>query len=138
MARGKWSVIPSSEITPEAVYVNRRQFMKGLALGAGALALAGCVSPSAPAAQPTASATRAPAALAPGLLPPADAQPVASKTTDELGDPLTSHEAVTTYNNFYEFGMGKDDPAVNAKGFRHLALDGGGRRAGEQAQDVRS
>jgi sulfoxide reductase catalytic subunit YedY len=112
-------VIPASEITPEEVYINRRQFMKGVALGASALALAGCVAPSAatPAAQPTAARPAASQGASAGLLPPADAEPVASKTADELGAPLTSHEAVTTYNNFYEFGMDKDDPARNAKGF---------------------
>ena len=33
-------------------------------------------------------------------------------------DKLTPYEDVTTYNNFYEFGTGKGDPAVNAKAFR--------------------
>lgn len=118
MARRSWPVIPSSEITPEWAYLNRRQFMKGMAVGAGALALAGCAAPAAP-APPVAQATAAAPAITPepGLLPPPDAQPVASKATDELGDALTSHEAATTYNNFYEFGMGKDDPARNAAGF---------------------
>ena len=32
-------------------------------------------------------------------------------------DPPTPYNAVTTYNNFYEFGSKKDDPARNAKGF---------------------
>ena len=30
MARRSWPVIPSSEITPEWAYLNRRQFMKGM------------------------------------------------------------------------------------------------------------
>ena len=33
-------------------------------------------------------------------------------------DKLTPYEVVTSYNNFYEFGTGKDEPAVNATGFR--------------------
>ncbi|MCU0507921.1 MAG: protein-methionine-sulfoxide reductase catalytic subunit MsrP [Anaerolineae bacterium] len=119
MARRRWPLIPSSEITPESVYLNRRQFMKGLALGAGALALAGCATPPEPTSTPTPAAATpvAQATAAPGLLPPPDAAPVASAQADELGDALTSHEAATTYNNFYEFGMGKDDPARNAKDF---------------------
>lgn len=105
--------IPSSEITPESGYINRRQFMKGVTLGVGALALAGCAPmPAAPTAQPT-----PPPATSPSLLPAANAEPMASKMTDELGDSLTSHEAVTTYNNFYEFGMDKSAPARNSKGF---------------------
>ncbi|MDA8232247.1 MAG: protein-methionine-sulfoxide reductase catalytic subunit MsrP [Magnetospirillum sp.] len=33
-----------------------------------------------------------------------------------LDDTLTPLDAVTSYNNFYEFGTGKDDPAKNAPG----------------------
>ena len=40
MGRVKIPVIPSSEITPEHVYLNRRQFMRGVGLATGALALA--------------------------------------------------------------------------------------------------
>ena len=85
--------------------------------------MAACAAPAAPTpcrhAGHACGATAATAALtpAPGLLPPSDAAPKAGKTADELGDPLTTHEAVTTYNNFYEFGMDKGDPARNAKGF---------------------
>ncbi len=118
MKRRTWSLIPSSEITPESVYLNRRQFIKGTALAAGALALAACAAPPTPASpsQPLATMSPVPPAGA-GLLPAPDAAPKAAKATDELGEPLTTHEAVTTYNNFYEFGMGKDDPARNAKAF---------------------
>jgi methionine sulfoxide reductase catalytic subunit len=122
MATQRWPRIPSSEITPERTYINRRQFMKGAALAAGGLALAACAAPAAPAtpaapkATAGAGAVTAPASGA-GLLRPPDAAPAAGKTTDELGAPLTPQEAVTGYNNFYEFGMGKDDPARNAKGF---------------------
>src|SRR5690606_18676453 len=34
------------------------------------------------------------------------------------GDRLTSYEDITTYNNFYEFGTGKEDPSRNATRFR--------------------
>jgi methionine sulfoxide reductase catalytic subunit len=119
MAEQNWPRIASSEITPEPVYINRRQFMKGLTIGAGALALAACAAPAGPAAPAQSAAPAAtplPTAAA-GLLPSPGAEPKSTKTTDELGAPLTTHEAVTGYNNFYEFGMGKDDPARNAKGF---------------------
>ncbi len=126
MGRQKWPGIPSSEITPEAVYVNRRQFMKGVALGASALALAACApastpTPAAPVATaPAGTAAQASAAVGSSgtdLLARADAEPKAGKAADELGAALTSHEAVTTYNNFYEFGMDKGDPARNAREF---------------------
>jgi len=109
--------IPSSEITPEHVYINRRQFMRGVGLTAGALALAACATPGAksvPATAPSASA-----APAVGAAPAAPtAAPSASKQTDELGDPLTTYDAVTTYNNYYEFSTDKSEPAILAKDFK--------------------
>ena len=109
--------IPSSEITPEHVYINRRQFMRGVGLAAGALAVAACAAPGAPAVPTTAPATDTPAAG--GAAPAAPTlAPSAGATTDELGDPLTTYEAATTYNNYYEFGTDKSDPAVRAKDFK--------------------
>ncbi|MFN8595620.1 MAG: protein-methionine-sulfoxide reductase catalytic subunit MsrP [Anaerolineae bacterium] len=98
--------IRSSEITPEAVYVNRRQFMKGAAvLTAGAL-LAACAPKSdAPTAASAAPATPA----APGTV---------SRTADELGDALTSFDAVTNYNNYYEFTTDKQGVAPMAQNFK--------------------
>lgn len=105
--------IKPSEITPEAVYLNRRQFMQGIgAAAAGALLLGACgPAPSEPVsapqnATPVAGATEEPATA-----------PVAGATTDELGDPLTSFEDVTNYNNFYEFSTDKEAVAVLSKNF---------------------
>lgn len=115
----KFPLIPSSEITPEWVYLNRRQFMKGAAMAAGMLAgtfaLGACTSPQ-PAVETgrDVDSTQSPPEGSP---PDAPVEPKASGVADERGDALTSYEAVTTYNNFYEFGMGKDDPARNATGF---------------------
>jgi len=83
--------IPSSEITPEQVYVNRRSFIGT----AGSLAM---------------GALAAPAAL--------QAMSCAPTETGQEREKITDYEAATTYNNFYEFGTDKDDPAVQAKGFR--------------------
>lgn len=85
----KAPALPSSEITPKSVYLKRREIM---GLAAGGLALAA-----------------APRAFAAKL----DAKPSAYK----VDDALTPKESVTTYNNFYEFGMGKDDPAANSGKF---------------------
>jgi sulfoxide reductase catalytic subunit YedY len=82
--------IRSSEITPEEIYFGRRDFLRA----AGLLGVA------------AASGALASAAFAIG---PQDGQ-----TKDEL----TPFEDVTTYNNFYEFGTDKSDPAENAKGFK--------------------
>jgi sulfoxide reductase catalytic subunit YedY len=81
--------IPSSEITSEYVYRNRRQFLQGAAATLGAIGMGALI--------PT-----------PGL--------ASSKyDTDEARTP---EQEVTSYNNYYEFGTGKDDPVANAKGFK--------------------
>ncbi|MCX6032026.1 MAG: protein-methionine-sulfoxide reductase catalytic subunit MsrP [Chloroflexi bacterium] len=110
--------IRSSEITPEHVYLSRRQFMAGIGAVAGSLLVTAC---AAPAAQPVqtgqATTPAAPGAPAP-LAAPGDGEPSASKDTDELGDKLTPFQSVTTYNNFYEFSTDKQAVAGLAKNFR--------------------
>ncbi|MGI8618528.1 MAG: protein-methionine-sulfoxide reductase catalytic subunit MsrP [Gemmatimonadaceae bacterium] len=79
----------SSEITDERLYVNRRQFLAtGSVLG-------------------VAAATGA----LPGCLK-------ASPSDEQGADRRTPYEDITTYNNYYEFGTGKEDPAKNAGSFR--------------------
>lgn len=103
----QFSKIPirSSEITPEHVYLNRRQFMRlAGVVGAGAL-LAACSPADAPAADTGTSA-----------------EPVINNTivpgeTDELGDPLNSFEQITNYNNFYEFSFSKEGVAPAAASY---------------------
>ncbi len=95
--------IKSSEITPEQVYLNRRQFMKGLGVLALGTTLAACGVD-----QP--ASTAVPAGDAGGAAPDAP--------TDELGDPLTPFEAVTNYNNYYEFTTDKQGVAPLAQNFK--------------------
>ena len=95
--------IPSSEMTSESVYLNRRDFIAGLVV-AGAV--------GGPIMRPRRAAAQ-PAAELPGYQ-----QKDWSKVRSELDEPLNSHEDVTTYNNFYEFGTGKGDPAENAHTLR--------------------
>jgi sulfoxide reductase catalytic subunit YedY len=76
--------IPSSEITPEAVYLSRRRFLGQSAAALGA-----------------AAATPALAACATG---------------EAQADEPTPFEDVTSYNNFYEYGTDKRDPARHAPG----------------------
>jgi sulfoxide reductase catalytic subunit YedY len=80
-----------SEITPERLYWSRREFM----LAAAAAAAAG--GPWAP----------APAGAAPPLAPLAAQRSARFSLTEAP----TKYESATTYNNFYEFGVNKDDPA---------------------------
>jgi len=113
--------IAPAEITPEHVFLNRRQFMAAAGVTAGSLALAAC-SPatlsntSAPAADAEPALTRA---LGAEKLPEALslAEPTASKSQDELGDPLNQFQEITNYNNFYEFSTNKEAVASEAAGF---------------------
>jgi methionine sulfoxide reductase catalytic subunit len=101
--------LPSSEITPEHVYLSRRQFMQGAGATAALAAafLAGC-RPS----PPTAPRGSAPAGDVSAL------PTTVSATTDELGDALTPFQSVVTYNNFYEFATDKYSVAELSKNFR--------------------
>lgn len=103
MSKRQIPTIRSSEITPEAVYLNRRQFMKGAAVAAGGLLLAACAAQNATSVVPT---------LAPTLAADYGTQ------KDELGDPLTSYAAVTGYNNYYEFTDDKQGVAPMAQDFK--------------------
>jgi sulfoxide reductase catalytic subunit YedY len=82
--------ILSSEITPKDVFLNRRALMAGM----GAAALLPRESQAAPGDKPKIATT-------PWAKQPADLK-------------ATPYEYVTAYNNFYEFGTGKEDPAANA------------------------
>ena len=102
---------PSSEVTPEALYRSRRVFLKNAAgfLGTGALVGAGLVSLTGEVRPTTADAPPPPA---PGGGDAGASPPRNPKYA--LDEPLTPFEDVTTYNNFYELGLGKGDPAENA------------------------
>jgi methionine sulfoxide reductase catalytic subunit len=106
---GRVHPVPS-EITPEAVYASRRQWLRDAALlGGGALAAS---SWHAAWAQTPTSATPS-TVIRPGkrLALPA----VRSSVPGALAvDQRTSYEHITTYNNFYEFGTDKSDPAEYA------------------------
>ena|SRR5579884_1439573 len=77
--------IPSSEITDEFLYRNRRQFLK-----TGVYAMAGAFLQQLPAKRGPYDATETP----------------------------TPYQAITTYNNYYEFGVDKDQPAKTAGKFK--------------------
>jgi len=100
--------INPSEITPEHIYLSRRKFMVGI----GALAAGSLISACGIKSFPTAPATNTPASET-------DATSVqVGPGTDELGDPLTSLEAVTNYNNYYEFSLDKQEVAAKARDFK--------------------
>ncbi len=103
MLIGKPSDIPSSEITPREHYLNRRSFMRG--------ALSGAVAAGAAAL----GADRLAEVISPRIEALADTKLQTVKgSLSTTGEPLTSLEDITHYNNFYEFGVDKGDPAKNA------------------------
>ncbi|BAI75439.1 sulfite oxidase subunit (plasmid) [Azospirillum sp. B510] len=80
-----------AEVTPRELFLSRRSLMAG---GAATMALGGL---------PLGSALAA-----------AFGAPTTIKPADPKFDPTTPMKSATTYNNFYEFGTGKGDPAENA------------------------
>ena len=95
--------IKSSEITPEHIYLNRRDFLKSLGIvSASALVLAACGGQPGSTSQPTQGEI---------------IETAAKVTQDELGDSLTSFEAITNYNNFYEFSLDKEKVARLSEDF---------------------
>lgn len=81
----------STEITPEDIYIKRRDIIKNIAL-TGAMGSLGVLN----------------SAFAQEKL-------AGVQTKYKLSEKMTSYEDVTTYNNFYEFGTDKADPAKAAK-----------------------
>ena len=85
--------ILGSEITPYNLYINRRKFIKNVSA-------VGFVS----------------------LLPSKIYSKHLGESDDynlllDESDKVNTYEEITNYNNFYEFGMGKSDPAENSKNF---------------------
>jgi sulfoxide reductase catalytic subunit YedY len=106
MLIGKLPDIPSSEITTRDQYdryFNRRRFLRGAVSGAvGVTAAALGAERLAEVFEPRIKA-----------LAGTKLQTVTSPLTT-TGEQLTSFEDITHYNNFYEFGVNKDQPAWNA------------------------
>jgi len=99
--------IRSSEITERALYLNRREFM--LAAGGAAAGIAACAGSDA------ALTATEPAPDGQQLAPRGQQLPNVVKsplsTTDER---LNTWEQITTYNNYYEFGIDKESPSLYA------------------------
>jgi len=100
--KGFTHAVPS-EITPQGIYQQRRDLIKLMATGAAGAAVATWAGREA----------FAQAVAKPGKLPalPGAKSGAAGAVTMEK---VTDYKDVTTYNNFYEFGTDKSDPAKNA------------------------
>ncbi|SHO56262.1 protein-methionine-sulfoxide reductase catalytic subunit MsrP [Vibrio quintilis] len=96
--------LTESDVTPEDIYRARRQFMKGaFMLGAGAMLPSGFVA-AAPENQDGSFHPQTPPWLK---------QQIQNSQNNEqlIKDKLTPYSTVTEYNNFYEFGFSKREPA---------------------------
>ena len=107
---------PKDEVTPESLYLRRREFLRNAGLftataagvGGALYLLAGRGAPEAPRV-PGASGTPNGSSTDANLV---DTQLELSARRELAGgEAPTSFEDISTYNNFYEFGLGKDDPA---------------------------
>ena len=93
----------NSDVTPREVYLNRRKFLYGLGFTAAAVAAGRGVG---------------------DLLSPSLRAQAASQLEGVVKGPFNTDEKITPfndvthYNNFYEFGTEKDEPARNAKNFK--------------------
>jgi len=109
--------LPSSEITPESLYMNRREWLAAAGLTVGAIVGADALLPR-----------------------PAGAQQALGKPYGlQSDDKPTPWEDVTSYNNFYEFGTAKDDPKEMAKDFKPrpwtVKVDGMVKKPGDYGLD---
>lgn len=96
--------IRPSEITPEHLYLSRREFLAAAGVATAALSV------------------------------PISLRAASRSLRQEPDDKPTPWDKITTYNNFYEFGTGKGDPAANSKGFQSrpwtVQIDGEVKRTG--------
>jgi methionine sulfoxide reductase catalytic subunit len=118
MSKNKYTSNPvkPSEITPEHLYLNRRKFISTLGITSAAAFLAAC-SPQVfkstaamenkPAVSPDSTKTNVQ-----GTIPPST---TATLSSDE---PLTDYEAITNYNNYYEFSLDKQEVAPLSADFK--------------------
>ena len=91
-----------SDFTPKSVYVNRRNFLRGLGI-AGAATVVG---------------QRFASILSPSTSVQAGTKLATVKSAYTVDEKISSYNDVTHYNNFYEFGSDKSDPAKNAQNFK--------------------
>jgi methionine sulfoxide reductase catalytic subunit len=91
-----------SDVTPRDIYMNRRKFLYGMGLAGGAALAGKSVADLLLPSQRVYASTKLPGVVK------------GSFSTDEK---VTDERIVGTYNNYYEFGTEKGDPAKNAQKF---------------------
>ena len=90
--------IKYSEITPEKIYNRRREFIKRFGITTGSLIIGHNIINT------------------------------ANASTNNLEEKITEYRYITTYNNYYEFGTKKSDPAEKSQNFKtkpwEITVDG--------------
>lgn len=99
MRRTIFPTIAPSDITPEQLWLTRREWLQKTGMGALAAGAATLLPGTTRAADGTSDRPTLPASSNPDY---------------QLDDTLTPEKDITTYNNFYEFGTDKSDPARRA------------------------
>jgi methionine sulfoxide reductase catalytic subunit len=94
MRIGKTSNIRPSDITPRELFLNRRHLLAGMGAVAAGVGSFGSLAQA--------------------------AKLDAKKSPLSTSEPMTPLKDVTSYNNFYEFGSDKDDPAENSQSFKPI------------------
>ena len=84
----RYTDLRDSDVTPKGIYLNRRKFLAAALASPALTAFAG--------------------AKLGGI----------SRSPLSVDEKVTPYEIVTGYNNYYEFGTGKLDPAKNARNLR--------------------
>jgi len=104
--------VSPSEITPESLYLSRRDFLRAAGIVSATAFLAACgVSANQQSTTPiTTSLTPTPGATVPDS--------TQDSRTDELGNKLNTLQEITNYNNYYEFSESKQAPASLSKNFK--------------------
>jgi sulfoxide reductase catalytic subunit YedY len=122
--------IRSSEITDKKLYLNRRQFIRAAGIAAGAATGVGVITTG--------------AAVLQAVQPAAHGRKLAnikkgSPFSNTNGEVMNTWEQITTYNNFYEFGTDKDQPAELARNFKTepwtVAVEGECGKPGKYSMD---
>src|SRR5260221_4134199 len=105
--------LPKSQVTPEAAFWNRREFLRGLALAAAAAALPACNSKEDIATEPT--RTDLPPRPSDTLYPPTRNEKYKARDRQLTPPTVAGH-----YNNFYEFNT---DQSAGHPLASHLSID---------------
>ena len=115
----KHVAVASSEITPESLYLSRRDFLKAAGIVSATAFLAAC---GVKASQQSAASGGPSPIPGWGALTPTPGQPVPDnaqgQTADELGNKLNTLDDITNYNNYYEFSEDKQAPAGLSRNFK--------------------